>query len=83
MIEEALTRGIPIRDRLDAQGVMWVIASSGRRVNYELSDDEWSEFDVFIDVPAAIRKEQIKGKVGSRAAEEADNRILSAVRQRR
>ncbi len=62
MIEEALTRGIPIRDRLDAQGVMWVIASSGRRVNYELSDDEWSEFDAFIDVPAAIRKEQIKAK---------------------
>jgi 5-methylcytosine-specific restriction enzyme B len=58
MIEEAQTRSVPVRDRLDAQGVMWVIAGSGKNGSYDFSTEEWSELDAFVQVPVAIRKEQ-------------------------
>ena len=48
MIEEASTRGVPVHDRLDAQGVMWVIAGGGERGPYDLSPDEWGELDAFV-----------------------------------
>jgi hypothetical protein len=57
-IDEGEKRGIAVKDRLDAQGAMWVIAGGGARGPYGLSADEWSKFEEFVEIPSAIRKEQ-------------------------
>jgi hypothetical protein len=57
MLEEAKVRGIPMQDRLDAQGVMWVIAGGGiENGPYKLTPSELAEFTAYFNIPAALRK---------------------------
>jgi hypothetical protein len=58
MINEARLRGIPVRDRLDAQGVMWVLAGGGAGRAYDLSAEARGRLDAFVAVPAKLRKQQ-------------------------
>jgi hypothetical protein len=76
MIHEARARGITLRDRLDAQGAMWVIAGGGEREPYDLSLKERSEFDEFVEVPSKVRKERaIKAKPESLQKKKPTTRV--------
>ena len=55
MRAEAAERGFVIVDRLDAQGIMWVIASGGDRGPYDFSEAEWAELEAFTGVSKAPR----------------------------
>jgi hypothetical protein len=67
MRAEAPARDFAIEDRLDAQGVMWVIASKGPRGPYAFTDEEWEEFETFAAVPEALKKERREARKASPA----------------
>ena len=57
MLEEARARNIPLKDRLDAQCVAWVIAGGGiEKGPYPLNSSELAEFNAFFTIPAPLRK---------------------------
>ncbi len=60
MMVEAKNRDFTIKDRLDAQGVMWVIAGGGAHGPYDLTAEEWSQFDAFVEVPSKLRQERAR-----------------------
>jgi hypothetical protein len=53
--DEAAARGFTIKDRLDAQGAMWVIASGGDRGPYTFTVDEWTALEAFTGVEKPAR----------------------------
>lgn len=63
VIEQAHRRGVALRDRLDAQGLVWCIAGStaGERPP-TFTVDEWEEFRQFRTIPSALRKERTTAK---------------------
>lgn len=57
LISRAASRGMSLRDRLDAQGLMWCVAggvASDRPDSF--SSEQWDEFLAFRMIPSALRK---------------------------
>jgi len=52
IIEEAALRDLPLRDRLDAQGILWCVTKWGG-VKEEWSADEIRDFQRYLGKPSA------------------------------
>jgi hypothetical protein len=57
LIDRAAAHGMRLRDRLDAQGLLWCIAGgvAGKRPA-SFSSEEWDEFLAFRTIPSALRQ---------------------------
>lgn len=63
VIEQAQRRGITLRDRLDAQGLVWCIAgtTAGEKLG-SFTVEQWEEFRRFRTIPSALRKQRTAAK---------------------
>jgi len=68
MIAEGRLGGLALDNRLQAQGLMWVIACRKRQPDsYDLSPREWDAFEAFVELPSAIKKEQVAARAKAKA----------------
>jgi hypothetical protein len=68
VIAEAHSRDLPVENRLQAQGLTWVIANRKRDPDaYDLTAGQWAEFEAFVELPSALKKEQTAARAKARA----------------
>jgi hypothetical protein len=58
LIDQARQRGMELRDRLDAQGVMWCISGTVGARPSTFTSEQWDEFLRFRTIPSVLRKKR-------------------------